>query len=626
MKVLKKTALLLIALITYTSCNYLDIVPDEMDREENAFEDPNAALRYIYSCYSYLPQENQSGAIDMLTSDEIVTPFENEVFAIFLWGNYTSTSPVISYWNTLYSGLRQCHIFLKNVDKVPGLSTQLRNDYAAQAKFLIGYYHYLLIRCYGPIILIKGDESISTLPENYAARSPLDECIEYACQMLDEAVTDLPTVRPTIYEYGLATSVAAKAVKAKMLLYAASPLFNGNTEFYANFKNKDNQVLMPLEYDLKKWDNARTAMEEAIIAAKDAGHDLYMTDNYNSNLNPYPEDPIQHRLRYTMLDRGNKEILLAETRPEGLYDLQNKTMPNGYYAWNGIAPTWTMLNRFYTKNGLPYDEDPSFKDNNKLEIVTVDASRSVQAKPGQRTILFNLDREPRYYAWVAFQGGYYELMSATNNGSYTPDKGYENGRLICDFVVGGNCSRGESMQSLRANNYSPSGYLSKKGIDPTNAVGGSRTYPNSYPWPVIRLADLYLGYAEACVETNDLDNAKIYLNKVRTRAGIPTVEDSWKNVATLDQNKLRQIVRQERLIEFFLEKQNFWDLRRWKIAEEYYGTKVKGLNVNATTIENFAQVVTLDFERNFQSPMNYLMPIPIDELNKNENLVNKPGY
>ena len=73
-------------------------------------------------------------------------------------------------------------------------------------------------------------------------------------------------------------------------------------------------------------------------------------------------------------------------------------MPNGYYAWNGIAPTWTMLNRFYTKNGLPYDEDPSFKDNNKLEIVTVDASRSVQAKPGQRTILFNLDREPRYYA------------------------------------------------------------------------------------------------------------------------------------------------------------------------------------------------------------------------------------
>ena len=138
--------------------------------------------------------------------------------------------------------------------------------------------------------------------------------------------------------------------------------------------------------------------------------------------------------------------------------------------------------------------------------------------------------------------------------------------------------------------------------------------------------DLYLGYAEACVETNDLDNAKIYLNKVRTRAGIPTVEDSWKNVATLDQNKLRQIVRQERLIEFFLEKQNFWDLRRWKIAEEYYGTKVKGLNVNATTIENFAQVVTLDFERNFQSPMNYLMPIPIDELNKNENLVNNPGY
>ena len=54
MKVLKKTALLLIALITYTSCNYLDIVPDEMDREENAFEDPNAALRYIPAIHIFL--------------------------------------------------------------------------------------------------------------------------------------------------------------------------------------------------------------------------------------------------------------------------------------------------------------------------------------------------------------------------------------------------------------------------------------------------------------------------------------------------------------------------------------------------------------------------------------------
>ena len=68
---------------------------------------------------------------------------------------------------------------------------------------------------------------------------------------------------------------------------------------------------MPLTYDSQKWDNAKAAMKEAIAAAADAGHDLYMTDNYNSNLNPYPEDPIQHRLRYTMLDRGNKEIILA---------------------------------------------------------------------------------------------------------------------------------------------------------------------------------------------------------------------------------------------------------------------------------------------------------------------------
>lgn len=99
---------------------------------------------------------------------------------------------------------------------------------------------------------------------------------------------------------------------------------------------------------------------------------------------------------------------------------------------------------------------------------------------------------------------------------------------------------------------------------------------NQYPWPIIRLADLYLAYAEACVETNDLETAKQYLNKVRERAGIPTVETAWSGVAALDQTKLRQIVRQERMNELYLENQNFWDMRRWLLAGQYFNVKAKG--------------------------------------------------
>ena len=163
-------------------------------------------------------------------------------------------------------------------------------------------------------------------------------------------------------------------------------------------------------------------------------------------------------------------------------------------------------------------------------------------------------------------------------------------------------------------------------MDPINAVSTSVKSPSDYPWPVIRLADLYLAYAEACVETNNLDAAKVYLNKVRTRAGIPTVEESWNGVATLTQDKLRQIVRQERMIELYLENQNFWDMRRWLLAGEYFNQKAKGLNCEAKTIQELATLTEVDFERKFQTPTNYLLPIPIGDVNKNEKLVNNPGY
>lgn len=618
--------------LSINSCT-LDIVPDEIDTEEDAFEDPTAALRYVYSCYSYLPQVNEGAScLDLLTGDEVITSFEHETFAAFPKGNYTASNPVISYWNTFFQGLRQCYIFLNNVDKVPGLAESLKSDYIAQVKFLIGYYHFLMIRCYGPVILIKEEPRIDTDASNYLGRSPLDECVDFVCQMLDEAASGLPAKRSTVYEYGLATSVAAKALKAKMLLYAASPLFNGNSEFYADFTDKQGVQLMPVQYDASKWERAETALKEAIDFAEANGYKLYENTTYNTNTNACPSDPIQRKLRYNIIEAGNPEILMAETRAEGYYGLQNKSMPyNSASAWNGVAPTWNMLNRFYTKNGLPYDEDPEFdsSDASKLQIVTVDQEHALEAKPGKQTIRFNLDREPRFYAWVAFQGGYYEVMSAASNGAYDADPNYEavdgGYRVVCDFVEGGNCARSDGGGILR-NAYAPTSYLNKKGVDPINAVSTSVKSPSDYPWPVIRLADLYLAYAEACVETNNLDAAKVYLNKVRTRAGIPTVEESWNGVATLTQDKLRQIVRQERMIELYLENQNFWDMRRWLLASEYFNQKAKGLNCNAKTIQELATLTEVDFERKFQTPTNYLLPIPIGDVNKNEKLVNNPGY
>ena len=614
--------------MSMSSCvDYLDIVPDEIPTDKDAFLDETAALRYIYSCYGYLPQPNNGpGSLDFMTGDEIITAFEHETFAAFPKGNYTASNPVISYWDSFFQGIRQCHIMLNNVASVPGLSQSQIDRYTGEAKFLIAYYHYLLVRCYGATIIVDEEPLVSTPVEEYKARTPLDECVAYICQMFDEAAALLPATCKGA-EYGRVTSVIAKALKGKMLVYAASPLFNSNR--YAGLENPDGTKLFPQAADASKWTTAKTALYEAIQAAEAAGHAQYTGGSAYGD-NKYPTDPTLRNLRYNMHDAGNPDILWADCRGEGYYGLQNKSLP-GYLdkadpKWNGVSPTWAMLNRFYTENGLPLSEDPNYKNLNPMEIVTI--NDDAFGKVGEKTLRFNLNREPRFYAWVAYENGYYEISNGSNAGGYTNDANYDpEGRLVTNFVLGGNCSWGQDKDNLRTNNYAPSCYLNKKGVNPDYQVSANNWLAPEYPWPLMRMADLYLLYAEACVECNDLSAAKTYLNKVRTHAGIPTVEQSWETIAgvTLTQAKLRDIVRQERMVELYLENQNFWDMRRWLLAEKYFDQKVQGLNNKATTIDELATLTTYDFERKFGSHQ-YLLPIPLSDVNKNPQVVQNPGY
>ncbi len=627
MKTFIYSTLFILLLGTISSCEYLDIVPDERPTEEDAFKDPKAAQKFLYSCYSYLPNpRNGSASLDLMTGDEVITAFEHETFARFPKGNYTATTPGISYWNTLFGGLRQCYIMKNNVASVPGLSEKLIKDYSAQADFLIAYYHFLLIRCYGPTILIKEEPDVNTSPEDFLHRSSLEECVQFVADKFDEAAAgSLPAIR-TGEEYGLATSIAAKALKARLLLYAASPLFNGNS-MYNNLKNNDGTPLFPTSYDPQKWQLVKNATLEAITAAQSANHSLYTNTGYGEN--GYPDDPVIRTLRYNIIEPANSEILWADTRNEGHYGLQNKSrpyVPGG--SWNGVGATLAMLDRFYTENGLPIDEDPSFNYADRFNVVTVSQEDELIARPGEKTVAYNLDREPRFYAWVSFQGGYYEVMSATSSGAYKEDpdfsestiEGRTYSRLVTSMLKEGNCGRGN-----RTNNYNPSGFLNKKGCVPSYKTKTNSTGPIEYPWPVIRLAELYLTMAEACVELNDLTNAKQYLNKVRERAGIPPVEEAWNGVAELNQNKLREIVRQERQIELYLENHNFWDMRRWLLAGEAFNKKHFGFDIGANTVEEYANVTEISFNRVFK-PANYLLPIPIKDINVNANLVQNPGY
>jgi hypothetical protein len=586
--------------------DYLEIVPDERPTEADSFRTPNAALGFLYSCYSYLPNSrNVDNSIDFMTSDEVVTSFEHKTFAKFPRGEYTASNPVISYWNDLYKGIRQCYIFINNIDGVDGVEQDTKDEYKAEANFLIGYYHFLLIRMYGPVVIADQEFDINITPDQYPVRATYDESVNFIANKLDEAALGLPATQTSTINYGRATSVIAKAIKSRLLLYAASPLFNGGgsdkQSLFSNFKNAEGEELIPTGYDNEKWTRAANASKDAIDAAEAAGFQLYENSDYDSEL---PADPTEKDLRYVFIDKSNKEVIWAMTRREGNYEYQNNVTPfltgNDGVAYNGVGPTLSFLETFYSANGLPIDKDPDYEYQGRYDIDSTDMGN---------TLALNLNREPRFDAWISYHNDYYEIIRGDKK------------EIVTKY-------RRDDPQGIRgrSNNYSPTGYLVKKGVAPL--LNQSRLQISvNYPWPLIRLAELYLNYGEALIGSGqDLNTAKQYIDKVRLRAGIPTIDQSWAPIGGAnDQETLTSIVRQERSIELFLENQRFWDLRRWQIADQHLNSKLKGMNIQGVTDEEFFQIKEVQFPRTFNQ-RNYLMPIPQPEINKNELLIQNPGY
>jgi len=622
----------ILLVLSLFSCNYLDIVPTETANDKDAFKDSEAARRYLYSCYSYLPNpRHETSSIDLFTADEVVTAFEHETFANFPKGNYTASNPIISYWNTLFQGIRQCYLLLENIDNVPLMEDSEKQEYKAEATFLIAYYHYLLVKNYGPTVLIKESFAIDTPLEDYPARSPYDECVQWVADKFDEAIAlGLPNEQEET-SFGRATKPAALAIKARMLLYAASPLFNGGSVNYSDpdaddisgaltqLKNTDGTILMNATYDASKWQKAADAALVAINAAEDAGIRLFQESDASTTL-AEPTNSVEKALRMTITDRYTPEMIWADTRTENYYSLQRKSTPynatNGG-SWNGVAPTLTMIKSFYTQNGLPIDEDPDYDYDNAF-----DYSEQTDLSHGYgNTLNLNMEREPRFYAWIAYHNSYFELYAYTNDQGVTEDN---RNKMLVSFRKDDNCG-----VKTRTNNYAPSGYLNKKGVHPSfsRATGGSII---NYPWPIIRLGELYLDYAEALIEVGGASNlatAKEYLDRIRTRAGIPTVDQAWGPTGiTLDQDKMRQIVRQERTIELYLENQRFWDVRRWLLGSKYFNVKAQGMDYSQSTDAGFFNVVDVNFTRVFRTPQHYLMPIPAGDVEKNLNLIQNPGY
>jgi hypothetical protein len=530
------------------SCNYLDVVPDNIATIDDGFKNRYEAEGFLYGCFSAMPSFADVGMNPaLLGGDEIWIIDPVDLINPRLWyiarGNQGTTAPLANYWSsrqsggenggtTMFTTLSDCNIFLENIHKPYDLYDDERDRWIAEIKFIKAFYHFWLLRMYGPIPIIDENPPVNAKGEDAQIyREPIDDVVAYIVSLLDEAVVNLPRViDDQLREMGRPTKAIALALKAQTLTLAASPLFNGTETESPSFSLTDNRgvQLFPQTYDAGKWQKAADALKEAVDAAHEAGHRLYDFVRTNPAYAGLSEQTkLSMQVRGAVTERWNEEIIWGDSRSNP-NNLQMACMPpffsihNYGSALRFHAPTLQVVEQFYTKNGLPIEEDKDWDGLDPMALRTATAEDKYYIQQNYQTIQLHFDREARFYASVLFDGGSYygnNRYTTDNNMWYVP-------------IRGGTLAGGSSILTR----YSSTGYLCKKLLHfrssmPDNVSSNSN---ERYAFPIIRLADLYLMYAEALNEAGgNAPSADVYnyVDSVRLRTGLQGVAETWTDHA-----------------------------------------------------------------------------------------------
>mgnify|MGYP000837619743 CR=1 FL=1 len=525
-----KKIIFALSLLLLCSCSYLDVVPEGKATEEDIWKTEEQAENYRYYMQTYMPNLiGYDWSPDQFAGDDFITGARGTTYYFssksLLYGEENANLTYFGRWAPnctsggtnydIYRGIRYCFYLLDNIYKVPAVSQENADRYAGEAWFLVGYYHQCLLEYYGPIVLVKKFIPIDA-PESeiLTPRTPYDECVKYIAECYDRAAGLLPDVVGES-ELGLPTKMAALSYKARLLLYAASPLVNGNPD-YIGFNNPDGTPLMSTTYDPEKWKRALDAAAAAIALADEINPDTKKPkyDLYTSADSSLPDDE-RGRKNYhdTFVEEpwNGAEFILAKGAQSGIQALQRYGGPrsikgNMSKGWKTtLVPTMEAVEMYYTKNGLPLDVDPLTKDEDLYSVA-----------PGDNTARLHRNREPRFYMSVFYEG--LNWIGGSNTVS------------SIQFYYGGN-----SGQTSSNFNYPLTGYLPFKfqdtGFDSKNA-GSAQANWTAITWPLFRYAEVLLNYAEALNRQPERDAtaALAAINAVRKRAGVADIETIYPEV------------------------------------------------------------------------------------------------
>lgn len=630
MKLIKYMVIGFISLSLITSCtDFLDKEPDPELDINMVFENKTKVESWLAGVYSGIPNPGSEWLnsvgweifADDLTPSKRWQQWEwKNIPKIF--GEWTpNTHWDGGYWHRMPRLIRQGYIFLDKVKALPSSDlSQKEVDYMkAETRFLIAYYYWLLVKTYGPIpfqpdYIAPADFVLSDL---MIGQTPFDEIVDYLDKEMLEASKQLPASYQNVEKHGRVTSVMCLTIRSKMLLFAASPLVNGN-EWYKDHLNDKNQELFNTTYDPKKWERAAEACELLLTEAENDGYELFKTYNTDGSIDPFTS---LESMWWTGISEGNNEILFPFTKKDDYSNFQfytHKAVTPEFGGGGGLGVYQGLVDAFFTKNGLPIDNPDSKYVETGFSVgkdVRNTKWKGGNGKVGEITSIgtYNMysEREPRFYTTVSYNGSWYALA----------EREY-------DFFRNG-----------KDNNYThdapQNGYLVRKKVYPTD---NPRT--NSWKWRqtfLYRLAASYLDYSEAVNEAYDTgdarQNAINYLNKVRERAGVR--QYTFNGVSTTDpdfihvdnnQDAVRDLIRMERRVELAAEGSRWDDIRRWVIAEELpevtgdsYGMDFSG--ANASEFYKRTAFQTRTWQKAY-----YWFPIFVAELEKNQNLTQAPFW
>ena len=647
---MKKTLAIFLLFLISCEKDFLDVVPDNIATIDLAFNTRSGAENFLSTCYNYIPEHaHVEQNFSMLAGDEVWYYAENDFYMNnetsfrVAKGLQNSASPYLNYWEggrgapkSLFVAIRDCNIFLENLVAVPGLEEQERLRWLDEVKVLKAFYHFWLMQMYGPIPLIKTNVPVSApSSETNLYRASIDEIVNYLTDLLDEVIesNNLPGLINYVYtEQGRITMPIAKALKAKILMLSASPIFNGNSDFSSLVDSQGNS-LVNQSYDPQKWVLAKEALFQAIESAETNGHSLYQFNQQLPIIGGANDKIIQElSLRAAITDPFNSEIIWAFSA-DWTGELQQWCQPRWTadhsalfgYTKKSHAPTLNMVETFYTRNGVPINEDLSWDYGNRFDVIQTasldtnnDNYHEFYLENDYSTAKLHTFREPRFYSTLGFDGGKWFSLETEN----------------INFIPHLNAKAGAPSGKQGFEIYSITGYFAKKLVHYENIISLESSTIKGYSFPIIRLADLYLMYAEASNETKAAPDSDVYeyIQKVRDRAGLDEGGDlvsTWQMHSSnpskpMTKEGMRKIIHQERMIELALEGHRYWDLRRWKLAGEYFSKPIQGWNIFKPDVESFYEVENI-FYRNYITK-DYLWPISQTELLRNPNLIQNPGW